>query len=197
MDGYSECVCLNSHSTDCLNIEGESPATIITTILSSKIALQIQHINITSHYTTTTHLVCERPLHVQLCSNDSRNTIAGTRHSWMIWLTGKCIMAQCRNSALQASNLSLNLLTRVYRQWVKSATNLIHDCSQLITCSLCKLHPECEAHIYQCPARWSTTIMAGNLPPCGSQHGFLQDNRTCLLPTTHPHPPGHSSSTPL
>jgi hypothetical protein len=49
------------------------------------------------------------------------------------------------------------------------------DPTQSITCSSCKSQPECEAHLYQCPA-WRTVMHTFLQEDLGV---FLQDNYTC------------------
>jgi hypothetical protein len=159
-------VLADKHATAGLVIPGR-PSTLITQIPSSKIALRIQHTDITSHYATHLRKASARPatLHHFL------------KHYGWDKATFDTADWKAHHGAIRKLRFAgKKFITKFIHQSLPMGA-VFHkiEPTQAITCSSCKTHSEGEAHLYQYTARRLVmdTFLDVDL------EDFLQANHTC------------------
>jgi hypothetical protein len=171
----------DAHATDGLTDLPGNPTTLVTLIPSSKIGLRINLIDITSKCATHIRKAAAEPAAMRMHFHkhygwDAKDfdSVDWNSHQGAIW---------------KLSYAGKKFITKFIHQ-ILPMGEVYHkiDPTQSITCSSCKVHPECEAHLlYQCPARRIIieTFLREDLGT------FLEEQHTCpalahiLLDTLH------------
>jgi hypothetical protein len=157
----------DAHATAALEAHLQ-PSKSIHMIPSSKVALRIDAIDITSHYATHLRKAATRPAMLQRCHKHYEWTPAG--FDLIDW--------KAHHGALQKLRFAeKKFVTKFIHQSLPMGA-VFHkiDPSQPITCSSCQLQPESETHLYRCATRQAAledTFLGDILP------NFLQANHTC------------------
>jgi hypothetical protein len=144
----------NKLATDGLNIPGD-PSTLVTLIPSSKLALRTNHTDITAKYAT--HLCKAATTPAMLKQFQTHYAWDKTDFLSVDWTAHHGAMQKMRFSGRKF------IIKFIHQDLPMGEVFHKIDPTQSITCSSCKAHPECEAHLYQCPAR------------CVVMHTFLQE----------------------
>jgi hypothetical protein len=156
----------DAHATAGLNVPG-APATIVPLMPSSKVALRIDRIDITSKYAIHLRKAATKPAMLNLFY---------IHYGWNL-LDVESIDWKAHCGALRKLTYSGKKFATKFIFQLLPMGKTYHkiDPTQSITCSSCKVHPECEAHLYQCPARRIVieTFLQEDLGQ------FLEDNHTC------------------
>jgi hypothetical protein len=154
------------HATYGLDLPG-APPTLVTMMPSAK--SPCESIKPTSR--ASAQPISGRPQHDQLCCSVSENTVSwdDTHLDSVDWKAHHGVIEKLRFT-------SKKFITKFIHQSLPMGA-VCHkiDPSQSITCSSCKQHPECEAHLHQCPARRLVMVTFLDVDP-GS---FLEANHTC------------------
>jgi hypothetical protein len=166
-------------ATDGLTDLPGNPTTLVTLIPSSKIGLRINLIDITSKYAT----------HIRKAAAEPDMRIHFHKHyGWDAKDFDSVDWKSHQGAIRKLSYAGKKFITKFIHQILPMGA-VYHkiDPTQSITCSSCKLHPECEAHLYQCPAR-RVVIETFLREDLGT---FLEEQHTCpalahiLLDTLH------------
>jgi hypothetical protein len=154
------------HATHGLDLPDDPPTSVAVTPLS-KIALRINHTNITSKHATHLRKAAARQAMLQR---------ACKHHEWYKTHPDSADWKAHHGGIQKLPFTSKKSIAKFVRQSLLMGA-VCHKINptQSITCSSCKQHPECEADLCQCPARCLVmfTFLDVNL---GS---FLEANHTC------------------
>jgi hypothetical protein len=156
----------DAHATAGLNVPG-APATIAPLMPSSEVALRMDRIDITSKRATHLRKAATKPAMLNLFH---------IHCGWNL-LDVDSIDWKAHHGALGKLTCSgKKFATKfIFQLLPMGKTHHKIDPAQSVTCSSCKVHPECEAHLCQCPAR-RIVIEAFLQEDLGQ---FLEDNHTC------------------
>ena len=130
-------------NTDRLDIPGD-PQAAITIIPSSKIGLRIDQTDITSRYATHLRKAATKP---------AMMTRFRKHYGWDA-KDAESVDWKAHHDAIHKLRDAVKKFKTKFFHQVLLMGAVFHkiDPTQSITCSSCKVHPECEAHLYQYPA---------------------------------------------
>jgi hypothetical protein len=169
----------DAHATDGLTDLPGNPPTLVTHIPSSKVGLRIRHVNITANFAT----------HIRKAAAEPATRLFFHQHYGWDAKDFDSVDWKAHHGAIRKLPYAgKKFITKFIHQLLPMGA-VYHkiDPTQSITCSSCKAHPECEAHLYQCPARRLVieTFLREDLS------SFLEAQHTCpalayiLLDTLH------------
>ena len=127
----------DAQATDGLDTPGD-PQTTTSLIPSSRIGLRIDHTDSTSKYATHLRKAPRKP---------AMMTRFQKHYGWDT--------KDIESVDWKAHHGAIQKLRYAGKKVILPMGAVYHkiDPTQSVTCSSCKVHPKCEAHLYQCPAR--------------------------------------------